>query len=366
MNLAGKTLLMMAGGTGGHVYPALAVAQAAREAGASVHWLGNAQGFEGRKVPAYGFAFHDIAVRGLRGNGLIGWLQAPIMLTRAIRAARRVIKDIRPDAVIGMGGFAAGPGGVAAKMAGVPLIIHEQNAVAGLTNRLLARVADVVLLGDARASARLRGRGEAVGNPVRAAFADVPAPAVRYAARAGKIRLLVLGGSQGAKALNTLLPQALALLPEAARPEVLHQAGERGLPEAQSAYVASGVEAQVVPFMEDMASAYADADWVIARSGALTVAEIATVGLPALFVPFPHAVDDHQTANAQTLVDAGAAQVVQQADLTADILAGQIAAHADRTALRKKAEAARAVSHGEALERIMDAVYNVIAKNSEK
>lgn len=363
MNFAGKTLLMMAGGTGGHVYPALAVAEAARDAGASVHWLGNAQGFEGRKVPEYGFAFHDIAVRGLRGNGLAGWLKAPIMLTRAIRAARRVIKEIRPDVVIGMGGFAAGPGGVAAKMAGVPLVIHEQNAVAGLTNRLLARVADVVLLGDGRASARLGGKGRVTGNPVRADFAQVPGPETRFAGRSGKIRLLVLGGSQGAKALNIVLPQALSLLPEAARPEVLHQAGERGLQEAQSAYTQAGVAADVVPFMEDMASAYAQADWVLARSGALTVAEIATVGVGALFVPFPHAVDDHQTANAQTLVDAGAAQVVQQADLTAQGLAEAIAARQDRALLLQQAEAARRCSHGQALAQIMDVAREIVSKN---
>lgn len=359
---AGKTILMMAGGTGGHVYPALAVAQAARDEGAAVHWLGNTQGFEGRKVPEYGFAFHDIAVRGLRGNGLAGWLKAPFMLARAIAAARKVIREIRPDVVIGMGGFAAGPGGVAARLAGVPLIIHEQNAVAGLTNRLLSRVADAVLLGDGRAAARLGGKGEVTGNPVRADFVQVPDPAVRYGARNGTIRLLVLGGSQGAKALNALVPQALALLPEDARPEVLHQAGERGLQEAQNAYAEAGVAADVVPFMEDMASAYADADWVIARSGALTVAEIATVGLPALFVPFPYAVDDHQTANAQTLVDAGAAQMVQQADLTAEMLADIVAGHRNRTALLAKAEAARRVSHGEALARIMDAITAVISR----
>lgn len=359
-DFAGKTVLMMAGGTGGHVYPALAVAQAARDEGADVHWLGNAQGFEGRKVPEYGFAFHDIAVRGLRGNGLAGWLKAPFMLTRAIAAARQVIREIRPDVVIGMGGFAAGPGGVAAKMAGVPLVIHEQNAVAGLTNRLLSRLADAVLLGDKRAAARLHGKAQTTGNPVRADFAQVPTPEARFAGRSGKIRLLVLGGSQGARALNGIVPQALALLPPAQRPRVTHQVGERWLAEAREAYAQADVAAEVVPFIEDMAQAYAQADWIIARSGALTVAEMATVGVGALFVPFPHAVDDHQTANAQTLVDAGAAQVVQQADLTAQGLAEAIAARQDRAQLLEEAQAAKRCSHAQALPMIMRAVAAVM------
>lgn len=361
MNLAGKTLLMMAGGTGGHVYPALSVAQAARDAGATVHWLGNAQGFEGRKVPAYGFVFHDIAVRGLRGKGLGGWLKAPWMLFRAIRAAKAVMRDIRPDVVIGMGGFAAGPGGYAAHRLRIPLMIHEQNAVAGLTNRLLSRWADAVLLGDERAAHGMKARDYVVtGNPVRADIAAVPAPDIRFAGRTGAMRLLVLGGSLGARALNTLLPQALALLPPDRRPRVTHQVGEPWLDEARAAYAQAGVDAEIVAFINDMPQVYAQADWLVARSGALTVAEVATVGLGALFVPFPHAVDDHQTANAQTLVDAGAAVVVQQADVTAQGLAEEIAARNDRAVLLQQAQAARRRSHADALPRIMQAVAEVV------
>ena len=358
---AGKTVLMMAGGTGGHVYPALAVAQAARESGASVHWLGNAQGFEGRKVPEYGFAFHDIAVRGLRGKGVLGWLRAPLMLWRAIRAAKAVMQDIRPDVVIGMGGFASGPGGYAAKSLRIPLLIHEQNAVAGLTNRLLSRWADRVLLADKRAAARMHAKSwRETGNPVRADIAALPAPAERFAARRGAIRLLVLGGSQGAKALNALLPQALALLEADKRPQVLHQVGERWLAEAQAAYAQAGVAAEVVAFIDDMPRVYGEADWLIARSGALTVAEVATVGLGALFVPFPFAVDDHQTANAQALVDAGAAEVVQQAELTAAMLTEVIARQSVRADLLAQAERARTCSHAQALGKIMDEAVSLL------
>lgn len=361
--LQGKTLLMMAGGTGGHVYPALAVARAATEAGATVHWLGNAAGFEGKKVPEAGFTFHDIAVQGLRGKGIIGWLKAPFMLARALWKARAVLRKVKPDVVVGMGGFAAGPGGLMAARAGIPLIIHEQNAVAGLTNRKLAKRARRVLLADARAAAKMglkEGEYVVTGNPVRADIAAVPIPAQRFLGRLDAIRLLVLGGSQGAKALNELLPQALALLPEDARPQVLHQVGARWLDETRAAYQQAGVAAEVVPFIEDMAAAYANADWLVARSGALTVAEVATVGLAAVFVPFPYAVDDHQTANAQALVDAGAATVVQQADLTPQRLAEIIAAQRERGLLLKQADRARSLSHAPALAKIIQEIETVL------
>lgn len=361
--LQGKTVLMMAGGTGGHVYPALAVARAATEAGATVHWLGNAAGFEGKKVPEAGYAFHDIAIKGLRGKGLTGWLKAPFMLARALWKARAVLRAVKPDVVIGMGGFAAGPGGLMAACAGIPLIVHEQNAVAGLTNRKLAHRARKVLLADARAAAKMglkEGEYVVTGNPVRADIAAVPAPAQRFLGRLDAIRLLVLGGSQGAKALNELVPQALALLPADTRPQVVHQVGERWLDETRAAYAQTGVSAEVVPFIEDMAAAYAHADWVIARSGALTVAEVATVGLAALFVPFPYAVDDHQTANAQALVDAGAATVVQQADLTPQRLAEIIAAQHERGLLLKQADRARSLSHAQALAKIIQEIETLL------
>lgn len=361
--LQGKTVLMMAGGTGGHVYPALAVARAARDAGATVHWLGNAAGFEGKKVPEAGFPLHDIAVKGLRGKGLVGWLKAPFMLARALWKARAVLRAVKPDAVIGMGGFASGPGGLMAARAGIPLIVHEQNAVAGLTNRKLAKRARKVLLADSHAAVKMglkEGEYVVTGNPVRAEIAATPAPAQRFLGRLGAVRLLVLGGSQGAKTLNELLPQALALLPENERPQVVHQVGERWLDEARAAYARAGVAAEVVPFIEDMAAAYAHADWIIARSGALTVAEVATVGVAALFVPFPYAVDDHQTANAQALVDAGAATVVQQADLSPERLAEIITAHRERGLLLKQADRARSLSHAQALAKIMQEIETVL------
>lgn len=357
----GKTLLMMAGGTGGHVYPALAVARAAREKGAVVHWLGNARGFEGDKVPKEGFTLHDIAVCAIRGKGWRGMLNAPFMLARALLASRRIIKALRPDVVIGMGGFASGPGGLAAKQLGIALLVHEQNAVAGLTNRKLSAFASKVLLADVRAAPGMAARSYVVtGNPVRQAISAVPEAAQRFLGRHGAIRLLVLGGSQGAKALNDLLPQALALLPEHERPEVIHQVGERWVKQTTAAYRHAGVKAQVAAFLDDMAQAYADCDWLIARSGALTVAEIATVGVSAVFVPFPHAVDDHQTANAQILADAGAAEIIQQADLTKERLAQVIAARKDRAVLCKQAERARAYSHAKALDKIMREIETLL------
>ena len=354
----GKTLLMMAGGTGGHVYPALAVARAAHEEGARIHWLGNTAGFEGGKVAAAGFELHDIAVRGLRGKGVIGWGKAPWMITRAVLAARKVITQVRPDVAIGMGGFASGPGGIAAKLCAVKLLVHEQNAVMGLTNRCLARLADRVLLADPRAAAKLSsGRAyRVVGNPLRADIAAMAAPAVRYAARQGKISLLVLGGSQGAKTINELVPKALAQVAAAIRPAVRHQVGTRWFEITRQRYQCLGVEAEVVPFIEDMAAAYHEADWVIARAGALTVAEIATAGLPALFIPFPHAVDDHQKMNAQALAETGAAEVIEQERLCVDRLATAIAARRDRPALLRQAEKARRFSHAGALEKILSVI----------
>lgn len=338
---SGKTVLFMAGGTGGHVYPALTVADALAAEGATIHWLGNVDGFEGRVVPQHGYELHDIRVRGLRGNGATGWLKAPWMVSRAVLRASSVIKTIRPDVVIGMGGFAAGPGGVAAKLRGIPLVIHEQNAVMGLTNKLLARIANIVLLADVRASKALGGKAyKVVGNPVRAEIIGSRQQPARYQARDGQIRLLVLGGSQGAKAVNEVVPQALALLDSDERPDVRHQVGPRWVAAVESAYHDAGVAGEVVPFIQDMAGALVDCDWVICRSGALTVAELATVGVPALCIPLPQAVDDHQTANAQTLVDAGAAEILPQAQLNAQTLAKAIRKRRDRAALRVQAEAA--------------------------
>ncbi|SUO97235.1 undecaprenyldiphospho-muramoylpentapeptide beta-N-acetylglucosaminyltransferase [Suttonella ornithocola] len=358
----GKTVLMMAGGTGGHVYPALAVARAAREKGAVIHWLGNKEGFEGKKVSEAGFELHDIAVRGLRGKGLLGWLKAPFMVYRARARAKSVMKEIQPDVVIGMGGFVSGPGGLAAKALGIPLVIHEQNAVMGMTNTWLAKFADKVLLADDRAANKLSSGKSYVltGNPVRSDIAAVAAPSKRYPFHYGSIKLLVLGGSQGASAINTLVPQALALLPERQRPTVLHQCGERWLKETERCYADLGIRAKVVAFIDDMAEAYGNSDWVIARSGALTVAEIATVGLPAIFIPFPHAVDDHQTMNAQQLAEAGAASVIAQSELTAEKLAKLIAERDLRTDLAEQAKKAYQCSHRQALDKILSEIEEIL------
>ena len=314
-------ILVLAGGTGGHVYPALAVAEALQQQSQEIVWLGTHAGLESRVVPAAGIKMECISVTGLRRKGIIALVLAPFRLLLALLQSCRVILKYRPAAVLGMGGFVSGPGGIAAWLLRRPLVIHEQNAIAGLTNRLLARLARVVL--QAFPGSFTAGvKSETVGNPVRTDIAELDEPAIRYAGREGPLRLLVLGGSQGALALNKVVPAALELLADDLRPVVRHQAGERTLEEAQAAYSAHGIEVELTPFIEDMAEAYAWADLVICRAGALTVAEIAAAGLPAIFVPFPWAVDDHQTANARPMTEAGAAALMQEKDLSDESLAG--------------------------------------------
>src|SRR5210317_319269 len=299
-----RPILVMAGGTGGHVYPALAVARALQAHSRDVVWLGTHRGLESRVVPEAGIDIEWISIKGLRRKGVLAMLIAPLQIGWALLQSLSVILRRRPAAVLGMGGFVSGPGGVAAWLTRRPLVIHEQNATAGLTNRLLARLARVVLQafpGSFNSSVR----AETVGNPVREDIAAVAAPESRYADREGPLRLLVLGGSQGALALNRTVPAALARLPEASRPVVWHQCGTSTLERAREAYAAAGLDADLVPFIEDMASAYAWADLVVCRAGALTVAELCAVGLPAVFVPYPAAVDDHQTANATPMMQAG-------------------------------------------------------------
>lgn len=333
-----RPVLIMAGGTGGHIFPGLAVADVLRAQGVPVAWLGAAGGMETRVVPAQGIALHTVAVGGLRGKGWKTRVLAPLMLARALVASLGVLRRVRPRSVLSMGGYVAGPGGIAARLTGTPLLVHEQNRVAGYTNRKLAGFARRVLAGFADALPN----GEWVGNPVRASIAALSPPTERFAARCGRAHLLVLGGSLGARALNLALPQALALLPVQQRPQIRHQCGNRGLEEARAAYAQAGVEAEVVPFIEDMAAAYAWADLAVCRAGALTIAELTAAGLGAVLVPFPHAVDDHQTGNAQALVDAGAAELIQERDLDVQTLARRLAALlGDRTALLAMAGAAR-------------------------
>ncbi|MCG8369613.1 MAG: undecaprenyldiphospho-muramoylpentapeptide beta-N-acetylglucosaminyltransferase [Proteobacteria bacterium] len=347
-----RPIMIMAGGTGGHVYPALAVARALQAASRDVVWLGTRRGLESRVVPAAGIDIEWISVRGLRRKGAVAMLTAPIQLGRALLQSLAVIRRRRPAAVLGMGGFVSGPGGVAAWLTRRPLVIHEQNAAAGLTNRLLARLARVVLQafpGSFNSDVGAR----TVGNPVREAIAAVPPPQERYAARRGPLRVLVLGGSQGALALNEAVPAALALLDADVRPDVRHQCGERTLDVARRVYDEHGVDAEITPFIDDMAGAYAWADLVICRAGALTVAELCAVGVPALFVPYPAAVDDHQTANARPMAEAGAATIVPESRLTdvylADLLRDWLPS---RAGLQRRAVRARGLANPDSLSRI--------------
>jgi UDP-N-acetylglucosamine--N-acetylmuramyl-(pentapeptide) pyrophosphoryl-undecaprenol N-acetylglucosamine transferase len=352
--MSGRPILVMAGGTGGHVYPALAVAQALQRESRDIVWLGTHRGLESRVVPAAGINMEWISVRGLRRKGLTAMFIAPFQLCWALIQSLMVIARRRPAAVLGMGGFVSGPGGVAAWLTRRPLVIHEQNAAAGLTNRLLARLARVVLQAFP-GSFNSRVRAETVGNPVREDIAAVASPGARYADRDGPLRLLVLGGSQGALALNRTVPAALALLPSDIRPVVRHQCGETTIDKARDAYAGSDIDVDLVPFIEDMASAYAWADLVVCRAGALTVAELCAVGLPAVFVPYPSAVDDHQTANAKPMTEAGAATIIQESDLSDESLAAVLCNWLrSRDELRARAENARALAKPQALARITE------------
>ena len=352
-------VVVMAGGTGGHVFPALAVADQMRRTGIDVSWLGTRQGLEARLVPERGFPMDWIRVEGLRGTGIKRWLTAPWLLGKALIQALQVLRRRRPGAVLGMGGFVSGPGGLMARLLGIPLVVHEQNRVPGLTNLWLSRVATRVFeaFPDSFPPGR---RAEACGNPVRPEIAAIPAPGVRFAGRTGSVRLLVLGGSLGALALNELLPRALALIPADQRPQVRHQAGERHLDVALRGYREVGVEAEVVPFIADMAAAYAWADLALCRAGALTVSELAAAGVGAVLVPFPFAVDDHQTWNGRFLEEAGAARVVPQAELSAERLADLIQIHcAHRDRLMRMAAAARSLARTDAAQRIATACLEV-------
>jgi len=342
-------VLVMAGGTGGHVFPALAVAEALRARGLEVVWMGTRLGLEARIVPAAGIPVEWITIGGLRGKSLGTRLVAPFKVGLAVLQALRIMLRVKPVVVLGMGGYAAGPGGVAAWLARCPLVIHEQNAIAGTTNRILARLAKRVLAAFPGAFP-YTVPAEVVGNPVRGAIAALPTPGARFAGRSGAPRLLVLGGSQGALALNEVVPQALARLPVALRPEVRHQAGRNTLDVAQAAYENVGVTAEVTEFIDDMAEAYGWADLAICRAGALTVSELAAAGLPAVLVPFPAAVDDHQTLNGGYLVAAGAAVLVPEKQLShgrlARVLAGLLG---DRGRLLDMARRARGVARPQAL-----------------
>lgn len=312
-----RSILVMAGGTGGHIFPGLAVAENLRGQGWSVSWLGNATGMEYRLVPAKGFPFENVQFGGLRGKGLLTKMMLPFNLVRAMTQSWQIIRRLKPSVVLGMGGYITFPGGLISYLLGYPLILHEANSVAGSANRFLARVATRVLTGFPKTIAN----AEWVGNPIRESFAKLGSCTERYAQRRGPLRILVLGGSLGAAALNTIIPEALAHIPIEQRPIVVHQAGEKHVSQLTETYRNLHVSAEVRPFIDDMASAYAHADLVICRAGAMTVAEVSAAGVAACFVPFPYAIDDHQTANACFLSDAQAAILIPQDQLSVRSLA---------------------------------------------
>jgi UDP-N-acetylglucosamine--N-acetylmuramyl-(pentapeptide) pyrophosphoryl-undecaprenol N-acetylglucosamine transferase len=347
-----RTILVMAGGTGGHIFPALAVADVLRDRGWTVIWLGARGGMEERLVPPRGYATVWIRFGGVRGKGWLRKLLLPAALLIAFWQSAAVIFRHRPDVVLGMGGYAAFPGGMMAALFGKPLLIHEQNAIPGLANRVLTGVADRVLAAFPDA---FNGRVDVIwaGNPVRADIVNLAPPEARFANRSGPLRVFVVGGSLGAKALNATVPQALALLQAAERPVVTHQAGAAHVDALRSAYLAAGVDAEILAFIDDMAARYAEADLIICRAGATTVAELAVAGVGSILVPFPHAVDDHQTRNARYLADRGAALLLPQQELTPQSLAAVLRG-LTRARLLEMARAARAAGKPDAAQKVAD------------
>ena len=312
--------LIMAGGTGGHIFPGLAVAESLREAGWRVHWLGVPGNMESQWVPQRGFAFEPVEFGGVRGKGIVSLALLPMRLLKAFWQSIQVVRRVKPDVVVGLGGYITFPGGMMSVLLGKPLVLHEQNSVAGMANRVLAGVADCIFT----AFPNVLKKAVWVGNPLRQDFLNKPSPAERFAARTGPLKLWVVGGSLGAQALNEIVPKALALMPEHKRPVVVHQSGAKQIDALRSNYEKAGVQAELTPFIEDTAQAFAQADLIICRSGASTVTEIAAVGAAAIYVPFPFAVDDHQTTNAQFLVAEGGGWLMPQADLTPQALADKL------------------------------------------
>jgi UDP-N-acetylglucosamine--N-acetylmuramyl-(pentapeptide) pyrophosphoryl-undecaprenol N-acetylglucosamine transferase len=346
-----RTLMVMAGGTGGHVFPGLAVAHWMQSRGWRVVWLGNAAGMEATLVPKHGIPMEYVRFGGVRGKGLKTKLMLPVNLLRACSESLAALRRVKPDVVLGMGGYITFPAGLMTKLSGCPLVLHEQNSIAGLANKVLAHLAKRVLV----AFPNALPNAEWTGNPIRAELARALPPKERYAARSGALNVLIVGGSLGAAALNETVPKAIAMLDPAARPRIVHQAGAKHIQALEANYAAAGLQRgddlQLVPFIEDMASAYASADLVICRAGAMTVSEIAAVGVAALFVPFPFAVDDHQTTNAAFLAKNGGAQLIQQRDLSAESLAGWLRSQT-RDSLADMAARSRELAKPDATERV--------------
>jgi UDP-N-acetylglucosamine--N-acetylmuramyl-(pentapeptide) pyrophosphoryl-undecaprenol N-acetylglucosamine transferase len=351
--------MIMAGGTGGHIFPALSVAEHVRAAGWNVVWLGSRGGMEARIVPPKGYPMAWLRFSGLRRKGPFAVAMLPLNLLIAFWQSARAIFTHRPDVILGMGGYVAFPGGMMASFLNRPLVIHEQNSVAGLTNRVLGRVADQVLVGFPDAFGK-RPKAQWTGNPVRAEIANIAGPDERFAQRTGPLRVLVLGGSQGAKALNDTVPQALALMLQDALPDVIHQAGAAHLESVRANYAAVGIAATIVPFIEDMAASYAAADVMICRAGASTIAELAAAGVPSVLVPFPFAVDDHQTHNARFLAERGGAVLIPQQELTPERLA-QVLRELTRDQLLAMARAARSAGKPDATREVAEVCMRMAA-----
>lgn len=354
-----QRVLVTAGGTGGHVFPALAAAKAFQEKGVQVRWVGTRQGIESRIVPANDIDIEYVDVAGVRGQGVARLLWAPLRIAKAVMRVMGIAREFKPDMVLGMGGFVTGPTGVAIWLSGHSVFIHEQNAIPGFTNKMLARISKKVFQafpGTFPATSKV----ETTGNPVRQEIVALESPEQRYDDRSGPLHILVLGGSQGAVALNQSVPQALAKLKGTFEFTVRHQAGEKNIKAATECYQSANVDADVIPFIDDMAQAYAWADLVICRSGALTVSELAAAGVASLLVPYPHAVDDHQTRNGEYLSHSGAAVLVQQKDLSEDLLANIIKDQlSDRDQLKKMAVKARSLAMTNATEKLVQRCMEV-------
>lgn len=345
-----KRILIMAGGTGGHIFPGLAVAEVLRDRGWEVFWLGNPDGMEALLVPPHNIEMKHVRFQGLRGKGLMAFLRLPFRLWRAYREAKKAIDEVKPDVILGMGGYVTVPGGLVAASKRIPMVLHEQNSVAGMANRFLARKADRVLVAFPGAMSQARW----AGNPVNRAIAAIEPPEVRYRSRTGPLRVMVVGGSLGAQVFNRVIPNAFGLILPEERPEVLHQSGRAHLEELRNNYENAAVEAKTVAFIENMAEAYAEADLVIARAGATTVSEIAVAGVASILIPYPHAVDDHQTGNARFLSETGAAILVPQEELTPSSLSSLLS-HFTRPALASMAVKARALGKADAAAVVADA-----------
>lgn len=351
--------MIMAGGTGGHIFPALSVADYVRTQGWTVVWLGSRTGMEARLVPQRGYAMAWIRFEGVRRRGLFPMVLLPVNILIALWQSARAIFAHRPDVVLGMGGYVSFPGGMMASLLNRPLALHEQNSIAGLANRVLSHVADKVLVAFPGAFGARR-KAEWTGNPVREDIAAISAPETRYAARSGPLRLLVLGGSQGAAVLNEVVPKAIAAISPDLQPQVTHQSGAAHLDTVRESYERAGIRADMLPFIEDMAAAYAAADLMICRAGASTIAELAAAGVPSVLVPFPYAVDDHQTHNARFLAERGGAVLIPQSELTPEKLA-EVITRFDREKLLVMAKAARAAAKPEATRAVAEACMRLAA-----